>query len=99
MKMKQALLLILALVLMMAFCVPVFAAQEDIVMDSCDSSTWHGGGNSKDYNEKTEGDASVTWTVSPRGAFAVHRVWDTPVNAAGANRLEFDLYVSNANAY
>ena len=99
MKTKRSLTLILLLVLAMMLCVPTFAAQEDIVLDNCDSSTWHGGGNTKDYNEKTEGSASISWTVSPQGNFAVHRVWSTPVDAGEANRLEFDLYVSNADAY
>ncbi|MBR2620924.1 MAG: hypothetical protein IKC97_00955 [Clostridia bacterium] len=99
MKTKQWLMLILSLVLMAVLCLPAFAEQEDIMLDNCDSSTWHGGGNSKDRSEKTEGSASLTWTVLAGGNFAVHRVWDTPVDAGEANRLEFDLYVSNADAY
>ncbi len=99
MKTKQWLMLILSLVLIMALCLPAFAEQEDIMLDDCDTSTWHGGGNTKDRNEKTEGTASVSWTVPAGGSFAVHRVWDTPVDAGEANCLEFDLYVSNADAY
>lgn len=99
MKTKQWLMLILTLVLTLAFCLPAFAAQEDIIMDTCDDSTWYGGGNTKDRDEKTEGSASVSWTVSAGGAFAVHRVWSTPIDAGEANRLEFDLYVSDTDAY
>ncbi|MBE6661124.1 MAG: hypothetical protein E7605_06945 [Ruminococcaceae bacterium] len=99
MKTKQWLMLILSLVLIMALSLPVFAEQEEIMLDDCDSSTWHGGGNAKDRNEKTEGVASVSWTVPAGGSFAVHRVWSTPVDAGEANRLEFDLYVSCADAY
>ncbi len=99
MKMKRLITVMLLFALAALLCLPVFAAQEDIVMDTCDTSTWHGGGNTKDYTEKTEGSASVSWTVPAGGSFAVHRVWDTPVNAGEANRLEFDLYVSNADAY
>ena len=91
-------LLILSLFSML--CLPAAAEWTDIMMDSCDdNSAWEGGANSNDNNEKTEGRASISWTVSPKGNFAVSRVWDTPIDAGEANRLEFDLYVSNAEAY
>ncbi len=89
----------LMLGLMSTMLLPCYAElDEPIVLDDCEVSTWHGS-TGKDYAEFTEGRASVSWTVPVGGHFVVHRDWSTPVDATGANYLEFDIYVSSADMF
>ncbi len=96
---RLLLAVVLTLCMMCSFLLPAHAElDEPIMLDNCDSSTWHGSAG-KDYQEKTEGNASVSWTIAKGGSFVVHRTWATPVDATGANYLEFDMYVSSVDGY
>ncbi len=98
--MKKLLLCTLLLLSMLATLVgPAYAElDEPIMLDDCDTSTWHGSGG-KDFKEYTQGKAAVTWTIGTGGSFVVFRTWSTPVDATGANYLEFDFYVSSADMF
>lgn len=96
---KRLLCLVFLLVLTTTLMLPTHAElDEPVVLDRCESSTWHGSGGF-DRNEFTEGKASVTWTVSVGGSFVVFRTWEQPVDASGANYLVFDFYVSDADMF
>ena len=96
---RALLAIALTLCMMSAMLLPAHAElDEPVMLDNCDSSTWHGS-TGKNYEEKTEGNASVFWNITKGGSFVVHRSWSTPVNAEGANYLEFDIYVSDADAF
>ena len=96
---KLLVALVLMLCMVSSLLVPAYAElDEPIMLDNCDNSTWHGS-KSKDFEEKTEGTASVSWDVAVGGSFVVHRTWATPVDGSGANFLEFDIYVSSADAF
>lgn len=91
--------LLTSCVLLCAFSVTAYAELDaDVVLDDCEALAWHGGAK-RDNKEYIEGDASVSWTVSPGGSFVVQRTWSNPVNGTGANRLEFDFYVSDAGMF
>ncbi|MBQ8718169.1 MAG: hypothetical protein IJY66_02760 [Clostridia bacterium] len=96
---KLLLCTLLLLSMLVTLVVPAYAElDEPIMLDDCDTSTWHGAGG-KDFKEYTQGKASTTWTVGKGGSFVVFRTWSTPVNATGANYLEFDFYVSSADMF
>ena len=96
---KLLLCTLLLLSMLVTLVVPAYAElDEPIMLDDCDTSTWHGAGG-KDFKEYTQGKASATWTVGKGGSFVVFRTWSTPVDATGANYLEFDFYVSSADMF
>ena len=99
-KIRLLLTAVLTLCMLTALLCPTAYAELDgeVIFDNCDSSTWHGG-TAKDYEEKTEGIASVSWTIAPGASFVIQRNLEAPVDATGANFVMFDLYVSSADNF
>jgi hypothetical protein len=104
--MKKVLSVLLVLVLTLSLSVSVFASEPvtdeetgvtSISLFNCDTKPSGSNAYSVDAEDKTEGEASLKFNVAA-GQINNMRLPET-VDGTDYDTLEFDLYVSNADAY
>ncbi len=87
------------LVLLILLGTLVVSADEstEVILHNCDTADgWNFAGAEIIEIERQdimEGDGALEW--STKSAFWVTRLWETPIDASGANTLVFDLYISS----